>query len=232
MNKFQNSVPELALPQWEGRLLPIGIEPYSGGKDSSRKVKVWLEDGSMLLLYRTEIRRWNIRENTPLEGSSYTGLMQALCRRARAKSLSLLKDRDRTEQDMRTRLLQYAYPDGVIEDAIAYLYYYHYLDDERYLSQYLFQNRERKSTRQIVQELRRKGLSEERIRQALEREEAENPEENKEAAAARRLYEKYCRRRTVETFSEKQKAAAYLMNRGFSWELVQAVVFAEEEDMF
>lgn len=231
MNKFQNSVRELALPQWEGSLLPTVIEPCSARQDSSRKVKVWLEDGSMLLLYRTEIRRWNIRENIPLEGSSYTELMQALCKRARAKSLSLLKDRDRTEQDMRTRLQQYAYPDAVIEDAIAYLYHYHYLDDERYLSQYLFQNRERKSTRQIVQELRRKGLSEERIRQALEQEEAENQEENKEEAAARMLYEKYCRRRRVEAFADKQKVVAYLMNRGFSWELVHAVVFTEEEDI-
>lgn len=231
MNKFQNPVRELALPQWEGNLLPIGIEPYSAGRDSSRKVKVWLEDGSMLVLYRTEIRRWNIRENILLEGSSYTGLMQALCKRARAKSLSLLKDRDRTEQDIRTKLQQYAYPDAVIEDAIAYLYHYHYLDDERYISQYLFQNRERKSTRQIVQELRQKGISEEQIQKALEQEEEENQEENKEEMAARMLYEKYCRRRCVEDLPHKQKAAVYLMNRGFSWDLVHAIVFTKEEDM-
>lgn len=215
---FCGSVQELPLPYLEGRLFPVCIESFA----SSRKVKVELEDGSYMILYPSEIRTFQIQENCSIEGEDYTELMQILCKRARDKAMFLLKDRDRTEQDIRIRLRQNGFLENVIEDAILYLYHYHYLDDERYVSQYIFQNRERKSTRQIVQELKQKGISEDLIESYLESE-----EENQEEQVARKVYEKYCKRKPVNDFKSKQKAASYLMSKGFTWETISAIVFTE-----
>ena len=222
----RNGFKELPLPCWEGSMLPVRIEPISGKSHACGNRKIWLEDGSMFFLYASDIHKWNICENCILEGFEYTELMQTLCKRARAKAMELLKDRDRTEQDIRSRLCQKGYPEKVVEEAIAYLYHYHYLDDERYIAQYVFHNRRRKSTRQIVQELRQKGLPEDLIAQGIDGE--ANEEENKEAAAARMLYEKYSRRKSVDDFQGKQKAMAYLMNKGFSWDTVRAIVMIED----
>lgn len=240
----KNSFQELPLPNWEGRLLPVRIESFSEDVNSSvckksrssNKMKVWFGDNTFMLLYSSEIRQFHLKEkvqhNDLLEGEEYTEFMQALCKRARAKAMSLLKDRDRTEYDIRMRLSKNGFPENVLEDTISYLYHYHYLDDTRYVSQYLFQNRERKSTRQIVQDLKQRGMSDEMIEQALERENevvqvSDNRGENnnKEEKAARILYEKYCRRKPVNDLKSRQKAASYLMNKGFSWETIRLIVF-------
>ncbi len=240
---------ELSLPYWEGSMVPIRIEPfversYSSSQKSiykkncqSSKFKLWLEDGTFICVYISEIREFQLKEkieaNCPIEGDEYSLFMQVLCKRARVKAMSLLKDRDRTEGDIRSRLSQNGFPEQVIEDSILYLYHYHYLDDTRFISQYLFQNRGRKSTKQIVQELKQKGISNDNIEQALQLEsefaQIDNSE-NKEEKAAKMLYEKYCRRKPVEDKKSQQKAAAYLMGKGFSWETVRLVVFDSNFD--
>lgn len=237
---------ELPLPCWEGSLVPVCIETsaekssYSKTRSASKR-KVHFEDGSVILLYPSEIRQFQLKEKIEggslLEGDEYIEFMRALCKRARAKAMSLLKDRDRTEADIRSRLIQNGFPEQVIEDAISYLYHYHYLDDTRFITQYLFQNRGRKSTKQIVQELKNKGISDEQIEVALESEndgsQAEDGlEENKEEQAARMLYEKYCRRKPVHDLKDRQKVASYLMGKGFSWDTVRTIVFESLSDDF
>ncbi len=215
---------EYALPRWEGSLLPLALEWHTSGRNSASKCRVLLENGTSMVLYEAEIRRFSIREGCRLEGEAYTELMQALCKRTRGKALSLLKQKDWTEQEMRAKLWQYAGVEAVAEDAISYLYHWHYLNDESYISRYLFQNRERKSARRIAWELEQKGLPREQIQRVMD----QDGQDGQEEAAARMLYEKYCRTRGGEDAALQQKAAAYLRRQGFSWEVVSAVIRAKD----
>ena len=81
----------------------------------------------------------------------------------------------------------------------------------------------------VYGELRRKGVSEERARQALEE---LTPED--EAAAARKQAEKLLLRKDVTNPDVRRKAEQALVRRGFGWdtarEAVEAVAADETED--
>lgn len=194
-----------AYPQCEGSLLPVRIEPIN-----KQKKRVHLDDGTVLHLYNSEIREFGLQEECALEGQAYTELMQKLCKRARARALHLLKNADRPGTELAQKLRAGGYPETAIADAMAYLDYYRYIDDEAYIQRYIATHAGSKSRQQILYALRCKGLDGALIEQYLQQ------EENCEADAARKLLEKYCRNKDATDTSIRQKAYGYLMRRGFS----------------
>lgn len=194
-----------AYPQCQGSLLPVRIEPIN-----QQKKRVYLDDGTVLHLYNGEIRQFEIAENCVLEGEAYTELMQKLCKRARARALHLLKNADRPGTELSQKLRAGGYPEAAIADAMAYLDYYRYIDDEGYIQRYIAAHAGTKSRQQIMYALRRKGLDGALIEQYLEQ------EEHSEVDAALRLLVKYCRSKDAADGGVRQKAYGYLMRRGFS----------------
>ena len=76
---------------------------------------------------------------------------------------------DRTEAQLREKLLQAEFSPELVEDAIAYVKSYGYIDDERYVRNYIEYRREQKSRRQLEQELQyRKGEPQELIQKVYE----------------------------------------------------------------
>ena len=76
---------------------------------------------------------------------------------------------DRTEAQLREKLLQAEFSPELVEDAIAYVKSYGYIDDERYVRNYIEYRREQKSRRQLEQELQyRKGVPQELIQKVYE----------------------------------------------------------------
>ena len=74
-------------------------------------------------------------------------------RRARHRALHILERCDRTEQELRDKL-EMNYRTEAVEDAIAYVKRYHYLDDMRYAVNYLNSRGRVKSRRGVEQERR------------------------------------------------------------------------------
>lgn len=194
-----------AYPQCEGSLLPVRIEPIN-----KQKKRVHLDDGTVLHLYNSEIREFGLQEECALEGQAYTELMQKLCKRARARALHLLKNADRPGTELAQKLRAGGYPETAIADAMAYLDYYRYIDDDAYIQRYIAAHAGSKSRQQILYALRRKGLDGALIEQYLEQDECS------EADAALRLLVKYCRSKDATDSGVRQKAYGYLMRRGFS----------------
>ena len=76
---------------------------------------------------------------------------------------------DRTEAQLREKLLKAEFEPEFIEQAIAYVKSYGYLDDERYVRNYIEYRQSQKSKRQIEQELLyRKGVSKDLIEKVYE----------------------------------------------------------------
>lgn len=147
-----------------------------------------------------------------------------LRKRARLRCMHLLERRDYTEKQLRDklRLGKTDYPQEIIDDALAYVKSYRYVDDARYARQYVESVKERKSRRQITQELYRKGVARDLVEAAFEETE-QIPEEE----LIRFWMEK--RRYCPETadLKEKRRMYAFLMRKGFSTAHVSSMMRME-----
>ena len=90
-------------------------------------------------------------------------------RQAKLKALRLLERMDRTEAQLREKLLQAEFAPEMVDQAIAYVKSFGYINDVRYVRNYIECRCQSKSRRQLEQELQfRKGVSPELIRQVYE----------------------------------------------------------------
>ncbi len=134
-------------------------------------------------------------------------------KRARHRALHILERSDRTEQELRSKLLQSYQPEAV-EDAVSYVKRYHYLDDTRYAVNYLNSRGRVKSRRQVEQELLyKKGIAQETLEEALE---LANPQDEREQI--RRWIEKKQIRPETAGREELRRFYLFLMRRGFQSE--------------
>jgi|GEM_PF-1245214 len=138
-------------------------------RTGKRKVRVRLEDGGSFVLYEGERARFGIEEGEDLPDE----VLQEICAeilipRARRRCLHLLEAMDRTARQLREKMQHDGYPDEVIEDALAYAASYHYIDDRRYAENYVRTESARRSRRQMMAELERKGVDRDTIREVLD----------------------------------------------------------------
>lgn len=132
-------------------------------------------------------------------------------RKAKLKALHLLERMDRTEAQLREKLLKAEFEPEFIEQAIAYVKSYGYLDDERYVRNYIEYRQSQKSKRQIEQELLyRKGVSKDLIEKVYE-----ELEPTDEKQLIRRQLEKKSYDASLCDEKQKQRLIASLMRKGF-----------------
>ena len=130
--------------------------------------------------------------------------------RAKKRALHLLERMDRTEQQLREKLKASEYPEEVIEEAIAYVKSFHYIDDQRYAENYTRYSKERLSKSQIRQKLMIKGVARDTIETALEEE-----YDTDETEQIRKLLEKKHFDGSSKDEGEFRRVYNYLLRRGF-----------------
>ena len=141
-------------------------------------------------------------------------------RKAKIKALKILERMDRTEAQLREKLLQAEFSPELVEDAITYVKSYGYIDDERYVRNYIEYRREQKSRRQLEQELQyRKGVPQELIQKVYEELEPAD-----EKPLIRRFLEKKGYRSEITDEKTRQKLIAALLRKGFRMGDVLAVL--------
>lgn len=141
-------------------------------------------------------------------------------RKTKLKALKLLERMDRTEAQLREKLLAAEFAPEDVEQAIAYVKDFGYLDDERYVRNYIEYRMNQKSRRQLEQELQfRKGVDPELIRKVYEELEPAD-----EKTLIRRQLEKkhFCPDACDE--KQRQKLIASLLRKGFRMGDVLAVL--------
>lgn len=179
-------------------------------KVDKKKTKVFLDEEYAFILYPQDLRLYKIEEDMEVSEELYCRIMaETIIRRAKQKAMALLKRSDRTEKELYIKLKQNEYPEEAIEEAISYVTKYGYIDDERYLENYVFYKKGSKSMRIMELELQQKGLSKEQIRKQLEREEFNDEE------AIQKAIRKKVGTQTELSYEETQKVAAYLYRKGF-----------------
>lgn len=179
--------------------------------DKKRSV-IKTDEDIRFALYKKEIRNLNLEEGRELSSEEYQHICdEILTKRARKRAMFLLEKMDRTESQLRDKLRQGLYGEEIVEDAVAYVKKYHYIDDERYARNYTRYQKERKSRRQIQMDLLHKGVAKEWIERALE---AECETEYEQDLIWKWLEKKRYSGQDAD-LKEKQKIYQFLMRKGF-----------------
>ena len=175
------------------------------------KRRVRFEDGISCVVYYSEIRGLSIEEGAYISFQTYEKITKEIVgKRAKKRAMHLLEQMDRTEQQLREKLQLSEYPAQCIDDAIAYVKSFHYLDDERYAENFTRYKKEKMSRQQIKQKLMQKGVSSDIITNAIEDE-----YDIDEAVHIRSILEK--KHFSVEDADEGEfrRVYSYLLRRGF-----------------
>ena len=93
------------------------IEPVT-----KTRYKVYVDGQFAFVLYKGELSRYHIAEDSELEEEIYQNLRKEIVlKRAKLRAMHLLNDMGRTESQLRTKLLRNDYPPDIVEEAIAYV---------------------------------------------------------------------------------------------------------------
>ena len=179
------------------------------------KVKVYLDDRYRFTLYGREIKKYGLMEDGNMAETLLNELYNTAIKRAKQKAMALLKHMDRTEAELKRKLEMAGFSGDIIQEAIAYVTSYHYIDDLRYASSYVRLRKSSKSKRQIIGELQQKGISGIDIQEALSSE-----YDSEEEAIQREINKKFSDVKSL-TREERQKIAAKLYRKGYGMDLIR-----------
>ncbi len=133
---------------------------------------------------------------------------------ARNKALYYLQFSNKTEEEMRKKLAEQGFSPASVANAVDFLKGLRYLDDEDYARRHIEKNGRKKSKKQMLYELRQKGISQEILDLVFE----EMPVD--EEAQIYTLLDKKRYKGEDASREERQKIAAFLARKGFSYEAI------------
>lgn len=176
---------------------------------------VTVDNGMRFSLYRSELRRYRLREGEPIADTVYEEILHTeLPKRAKLRCMNLLKQRDYTESELYRKLEGGCYPDEVIQTALDYVKSYGYVDDESYVKKYLETYRDRKSMLRMETDLMKKGIDRNTVRTVYEQLECSD-DEDAELLQIRALLIKKGYREDDCAPEQRRKIYAFLLRRGY-----------------
>ena len=174
------------------------------------KVQISFDCGEDFVLYKGEMRQFALEEQMEVSDSLYEQIYDMIGKRVIRRAMHLLEKMDRTEWQLRRKLLEGKYPQELVDRAVAYVKSYHYIDDDRYARTFIRLNQERRSILRMKMDLQARGIAEDIIEQAMEEENETSQEE-----LIYRLLEKKKYHADTASFQEKQKICQFLQRKGF-----------------
>ena len=140
------------------------------------------------------------------------------------KALTHISASQKTEREIRDFLKKKGYLSSVQNYVVEKMKSYRFIDDENYAKHYAESAVKKMGKRKIFLELKKKGISEEKIEGATA--DLEGEEET-----AKRLLEKYMRGKTVDP-PTLQKAFRHLVSKGFDYDICKSSLsaFGEVEE--
>lgn len=147
--------------------------------------------------------------------------------KGKKRALRLLERKDYSRKELTDRLKKDGYEEAMIEQIIAYVDSFHYLDDSRVAGSFIRGRKEYKSKRELEFLLKQKGISEEDISFALEENyKNENGISQEEVAISKLLRKNHVEEEMLSemSYEEKQKIAAKLYRKGFNSDKIRKLL--------
>ena len=190
---------------------------------SKGRYKVYIDQEFAFVLYKSELRLYNLSVGQELCENTYEEIIHTvLPKRAKLRAMNLLQKKRYTEKQLADKLKEGFYSQEIIEEAIAYVRSFRYVDDLQFALDYITYHEASESERKMSYSLLQKGIDKEVIKQAFDKWRALGGCQN-EQDMIRSLLEKKQYHFDCEA-KEKQKIYAFLLRKGFSVENVNKVL--------
>ncbi len=181
-------------------------------KITRAKVRVVLNEETVWILPPSVADAWQLRPGRELSREEYDEIYDTVVLRgAKKKALDLLGRRDHTRHELKEKLLRQGFDPETADQAVAYVDSYHYLDDERYVRNYLLTYGGSKSRQIIYQTLLSRGIDPQTIELGMEEQEIDDTEK------IRKICEKKFGDVCHMAPEKRQKVFQYLLRRGYKY---------------
>lgn len=194
---------------------------------SKSRKKVWIDEEFAFVLYSGELRAYGIVKGQEMAEETYQTIMSELLpKRAKLRAMNLLQRRSYTAKELEDKLTMGGYPGQIVQEAIAYVASFNYINDDRYASDYIEYNRDKKSRRRIFQDLTAKGIPEDAVANAWESVVGEDQNDLEREQIIHWIQKKNF---SVSEASpkDKQKMTAFLYRKGFTIENIRNVLLLD-----
>ena len=104
---------------------------------NKQRRRVFVNYEPAFVLYNSEIRKYQIKVDSVIMSDIYNEIITILTKRAKIRAMALLKSHDYTEGRLREKLQANGYPKCCIDETVAYIYSYGYVDDRRFADNYI-----------------------------------------------------------------------------------------------
>ena len=193
------------------------------------RVRLILETGESIVLYKGELRLLKIKEDGVLSDDNYLKIMKGILpKRAKLRAMNLLKARSYTEYQLRKKLLEGGYPEEIAEEAVSYVKSFGYINDREYARAYITEQSKSRSRRELFMKLQQKGIAKETLDAVFaECYDGGSKDLVDETFDEKSVIIKALKKRGFtghETYEEKQKILAYFYRRGFEMDKVYAAM--------
>ncbi len=191
------------------------------------RYRVHLDNDVCFVVYKGELQRFHIKQGEQLAEEAYQSLFhEILPKRAKLRSMNLLKTKDYTKKQLEDKLKQGGYPSCIIEEAINYVMSYGYINDRNYARSYIEYHKGDRSKARIVNDLLQKGISKETIGKVFD-EFQEDGIEIDEMELAKKMLQKKHYQASSATYEEKQKMYGFLYRKGFQSSVINRVLLLD-----
>ncbi len=191
------------------------------------RVRIFLEEEIDFVLYKGELRAFQIFEGEEIAQESYDRIMEEILpKRAKLRAMNLLKNREYTVKQLRDKLLVGGYPEKIVEEALAYVGSFHYTDDLRYAVAFISNHENNRSRRRIEQDLAAKGIARDIMEKAWIEWEEQGGSQNEHEMIRKLLEKKHFIPEEADQ-REKQRMYGFLVRKGFSGEQARKAVLAD-----
>lgn len=184
-------------------------------------VRVFIDDNYSFSIPEQDYISNKLYEGTTISEEQLSVIRdKVLVHAARERAVRYLTYRDRSENEILTKLIDAGFDANVAQNAVNELRTIGYLDDTRYAMKYLSERIRTKalSKKSLGFELKNKGIDEEIIEKALSEFEIDDYEVA--LREGKRKFGKY----NLDDKKIEQKAYRFLLHRGFSYEIVNKVI--------
>lgn len=179
---------------------------------------VFLDNDVNFLLYKGELKRLKLQEDSYINENQYETIIEILYKRARERALYLLDDAYKTKKQIVDKLKSGLYPEFVIDRVVEYLLKYDLVNDFRYATLYIDYKRSSKSRRKIIQDLHSKGIEKSIIDAAFEEVEFSDKD------SLKKVIDKRISRYSLNERKDVEKLYRYLLGKGYHYEDVKSAL--------
>lgn len=192
------------------------------------RCRIKLDSGEKFVLYKGEIRMLKLKPDMELSDETYLQIKKGiLAKRSKLRAMNLLKTRDYTEFQLAKKLHDAEYPEDIVEQAIDYVKAFGYIDDKRYAVDYIKEQYDKRSRKEIQMKLQKKGIAKETVDYAVAEtyggeDDYDMTSYDETALILKTLQKKHFTKDA--SYEDKQKILAYFYRRGFSMDAVYKAI--------